>query len=86
MIKQNSQRITFKAPANVVSEEMQATINEFLNAEYYAVITNTNGKTRIDCQCVELILDGVKHMAMNDKTIKDDLTNIVIDLQRDNGK
>ena len=86
MVRQNDNRIIFKAPADLVSEEMQATINALLNAEYYVVITNANKKTRINCQCVELLEDAIEHMAESDEEFKDDLTNIVIDIHRDKAK
>ena len=85
-MKQSNNHIVFKAPANVVSLKMQKTINAFLNAEDYVCITSQDERIRIDCQSIELLLGAVMHMAATDKKIKEDLTNLVIELQRDSNK
>lgn len=82
-MKRGNNHIIFKAPANVVSLKMQKTINALLNAEEYVCITSQDEKIRIDCQSKQLLLGAMMHMAVADKDFKEDLTNLVIELQRD---
>lgn len=84
MVKHKNNRIVFQAPLELVDEHTQYIVNELLNADYYVCLTNKEQKTIIDCQSTELLLDCVRHIGETNPRFKEELTNIVIDLQRNN--
>lgn len=81
MIKQNSDRIVFKAPYEVVSKEMQKAINALLNADTYVCLTSEGDENTIFCKSKNLLLDCIEDIGRRDKKFLDEMTNIVIDLQ-----
>lgn len=80
-MKQSNNHIVFKAPANVVSKEMQKAINALLNADTYVCLTSEGDENTIFCKSKNLLLDCVEVIGRRDKQFLDELTNIVIDLQ-----
>lgn len=73
--------IVFRAPYEVVSEDMQNIINKLLNADTFVCVTNEGDKNSIFCKSKNLLLDTIEDIAKEDKSFLDELTNIVIDLQ-----
>lgn len=75
--------IVFRAPYEVVSEDMQNIINKLLNADTFVCVTNEGDKNSIFCKSKNLLLDTVEDIAKEDKSFLDELTNIVIDCQQE---